>query len=328
MPFIGFIEMHNSGMFGGWCIDKDEPEKPVSLEIYCGDVKIRTIRSENYRPDIEKRFKSPRSGFNLPIQESLRNILPKGTILTAKAPDGTVLEPVSKGNIQPIGNSDDEAKLTETLSRGLIVDKWGCVKTPFRAMSLEDRKKHAEGMAELTTLFNQRFGISLFIHYGTLLGYAREKSFIPHDDDTDLSFVIKADYIEQVADRFYDIANALKEDGHFVRVDGTGQMHVQLKGSSNKGSDIFASWHQADGVFNTYFGVSGVIYDQFTTFKDTFEGVEVNIPTNYERLLHCTYGPKWKTPDPTFQWYTPQHIVDKMSALRAIGASRAKDTNT
>lgn len=327
MSYIGFVEIHRPGMISGWCIDKEDPTTPVKIDLYCEDVLVRSFRAENYRPDIASRYKSPKSGFSFAIQDSLEKLLPAGTLINVRTPDGNTLPLLREEGVTHVGYSNGIERLKEKFEKGFIIDKWGSVKQPFKSMSKTKRKSYALGMRDMSEYFSERFGITLFLHYGSLLGFARGGLFIDHDDDTDMSYVIRASSLEEVSNTFYSIAHVIKDDGHDIRVDGTGQMHIKLKSSKNPGTDVFASWLEPNSMFYTYFGVGGILHDPFAIREGNIEGVTCNVPLHYKRLLECTYGPQWKTPDPEFQWYTPQGVLDKMNSLKSFGASSARIIN-
>lgn len=328
MDYVGYVELHGRGTLSGWCVNRRNVHNAVTLDLYCGDVKIRSLRADNHRPDIEALYAAPRSGFFLPINDKLDDLLPLNTVIQVRDPAGISLPILSPEAIQPFGKAEDFSGLSEAINQGYRINKWGNLKRVFSSMEYQEKKKYSDGLSEMTEYFQNNFGITLFPHYGTLLGYARGKNFIPHDDDTDMSFCIRADYIEQVADHFLRIATFLKNRGHEVQVVAAGQMYVQLSGSQNYGCDIFASWIQSDGTFNTYFGVSGTVYDPFSTFEDRINGSKVKIPTHFRRILQCTYGPDWEKPDPDFQWKAAEEITNKMNALKEVGKSRVQLINS
>jgi hypothetical protein len=326
MNFRGALQRHGPDNLTGWCCDLDAPETPVPLDLYWGDVRLRTIRSEHPHPGIQSRFGVATAAFYFTVREGLNNLLPAGTFLELRLPDGTPLAAPQTEAFAPFGKAEDGgAALRAQLAEGYIVDKWGSLKLPFCAKSAADRALYAAGIADLTVYFADRFGLTLFPHYGTLLGYARARAFIEHDDDTDLSYVVELDRLEAVADHFFGLAEALIHDGHAVTVTAAGQMNVSLKDQAHHGPDIFTSWQPSDGSFWTYFGVSGELPEPLTFFEDRFEGVSVQIPHQYERILALTYGPGWRRPDPNFNWSArPASLKETMNRFRLLGEPRVE----
>jgi hypothetical protein len=326
MNVKGALLRHGPRDLTGWCVDLDAPETPVALDLYWGDMRLRTIRTEHPHPGMRTRFGAPNAAFAFSVRDGLGDLLPAGTLLDLRLPDGTPLRPSRPDAVVPFGKAGDGgAALRARLAAGYIVDKWGSLKLPFRAKSAEDRAMYAAGMADVTAYFAERFGLTLFPHYGTLLGYARARAFIEHDDDTDLSYVVQYDSLEAVADHFFGLAEALIRDGHGVHVTAAGQMNVSLAGRAHRGPDVFTSWQPGDGSFWTYFGVSGPLADPLSFFEDRFEGATVQIPHQYERILALTYGPGWRHPDPNFNWAArPAGLKETMNRFRMLGESRVE----
>lgn len=307
MPYIGQIDQHTPTVIQGSCVDSEQ-EGATLLNICWGDTTLRTIQTDGSR-------------FSFEFDKRFTALLPEGTYLQVRLPDGSFLD--RNPSLSTIGEATDGGeKLLGQLKSGYVVDKWGSLKLPFSAKTPEQRSKLAQGMADVTAYFQDRFEKTLFPHYGTLLGYARSKEFIPHDDDTDMSYVSHAETIEDAVNEFYDIMAALKAEGHHIWVVDAGQASVTLKGYNHTGPDVFLSWQKPDGTFFTYFGVLGEIDNHLSFIKDEFEGVTLNIPTNYEQLLQITYGPTWKIPDPDFRWEEPQHLAEMVALFRSAGAAR------
>lgn len=324
MAYVGIVEIHHDGAVAGWCYNEDFPDSPVTVSLFCGDVLLRNIRAERFRQDVGQLKGVFRAGFWQSLETGLVRKIPAGTMLRLVAPNGEDLAFASYGNCKPIGEALDSGQsLSECFQKGYIVDKWGAFSLPFKAMSNDLRQAYAKSLGAAATYFRDRFGITLFAHYGTLLGYARGKKFIPHDDDTDCSYVMNAESLDEVADRFFELVHAIRADGHKCVPVCAGQMHVCIDGETVV-TDIFSSWHQSNRVFNTYFGVSGLINEPLTFFEDQMEGVSMNIPHQYEKILALTYGPSWSIPDPSFQWNVSKEVEDQMKALKALGVERCK----
>ena len=60
---------------------------------------------------------------------------------------------------------------------------------PFSTLSEEELNKFAKDMKELEQFFRDKFNLSLYLVYGTLLGAIRNQDFIPHDVDVDLAYL-------------------------------------------------------------------------------------------------------------------------------------------
>ena len=322
MGFKGLIEAHSRKYVSGWCVNLDEPAKPVRLQVRCRGNFLKTIVANSPRRDLETSHGIPACGFRFPIDERVHSLIPKGCVLEVIAPDGEHLEiaPNSQG-IAFIGLAEDDgAQLFKMLSEGYSIHKWGGIKKTFATMRPEERKAVALAMEAVTQYLEQRFGLTVFIHYGTLLGFTRSAEFLPHDDDVDLSYVIQSDSIQEVAEKFCQLVRDIRQDGHLVHVTNVGQMTVQLKGSNAPFTDLFASWQNSNGLFHTYFGVMGHVENPVTVREARMEGVTVKVPTHELDIMRYTYGPNWITPDPDFVWTIPKEVDVIMNQLRTAGA--------
>lgn len=320
MKFTGIVEVHNNNQVSGWCYNTEDRLNSTKVSIYAADILLRTINCSTHREDILRGHNAPSSGFLLHLSKELQKLIPKNTILSVRDVNGCELKHYKPENTSTIGESEDSGEeLRQLFAKGYHIDKWGQIKLTFSAMSDTHRYKYAKGIKEISEYFRQRFGLQLFPHYGTLLGYARDKCFLPHDDDTDTSIILMEHNLEDVAERFFDIANTIIQDGHFLDITSTGQMHIKLRGHHHIGCDVFASWFNSDGHFRSFFGVGGAkkLYGM-TFFRDTLEGVEIDIPHNYEEILELAYGPNWRIPDTNFQWSTPPHILEEMNILKSL----------
>jgi hypothetical protein len=306
-PYSGSVTHHTSSDIRGMCRDEAEPDKPVKLDLFWGDMRLRTVVSE-------------RGQFKFGFDPSFTDLLPVNTFLALKFPTGETLDRICNA---PIGTATDcGAKLRTMLSNGYVLDKWGGLKLPFSAKSAEQRAAYAQSMCDVTHYFEDKFGVTLFPAYGSLLGYARSKSFIPHDDDTDMSYVSNASTIEEAVHHFFDMMDVIKADGHNLWIVDAGQASVSLKYGGGTGTDIFTSRHESSGRFFTYFGVLGQIGKPLTFTPDLLENSRVNIPDNYEEILEITYGPTWRTPDPDFAWSQPRALAEMVLSFQKAGQAR------
>ncbi len=129
--------------------------------------------------------------------------------------------------------------------------------------------------------------------YGTLLGAVREKDFIPHDEDIDLSCLGKD------KQRFIDIIPQLLEVGfEIARYDRRNLFSLIRKGNY---IDLYFFDDQKNGLYSC----SGVLMlDKFLlkTCKLEFKGKQFNVPQDYIDALRCWYGENWMTPIKYFNY--------------------------
>lgn len=140
-------------------------------------------------------------------------------------------------------------------------------------------------------------GAHPFLCAGTLLGFIREGAPLPHDRDVDIGLL-------RAPDGRPDIAAIVREHPNLMlaRDARPGDRYFALL-HRGVGIDLFL--HDACGE-HLICGVSdwpGDIQWRFTTFdiKDAVFGeLHCRIPSEPERYLEETYGPRWRQPDTGF----------------------------
>lgn len=285
------------------------------IEVFAGNLLLRRL-------DLDKSSFNPHDSscyFVQLISDELLKLIPSVEPITIRDWEGREIEYFA-GFQRYLGKGDSFNELTEKMSTGWHVDKWGALKKRFGED--EDRRSlYARAMTEAAKVFRVELSLDLFIHYGTLLGYGREGRFLGHDDDVDLSFLVITDSIEVAAQRFYGVARTLKDLGFPVWVQETGQLtFVPSLDGSLPSIDIFLSWFEpSSGRLSTYFSVMFHLRDAPSFCAGTLEGVEVLLPLNHEEWLAATYGDDWRVPNPNFQWYIPKSIDERMEVLRSVG---------
>jgi hypothetical protein len=304
MTYRGGVNTNAAGHLAGWCVNLDDPTATVHVQVYWGDRLLKRVETYGLHEPSIRDYGNPNAAFYFSFHGDVISRLPAGTQLRVTAPDGTDLPLNKAGRFAPTGTAvDDGAELNDMLNRGYVVDKWGALKLPFRAMDAVTRSSHASALGRATTYFREKLGLTLFPHYGTLLGHARSGTFLPHDDDTDTSFVIESSDIAFVSNSFLDIAQSIHDDGLMVRMVSVGQFAMYFPDNQKIGTDVFCSWHNPEtSEFATYFGVHGVIEKSLEFSEKTLEGVSINVPDACKEILALTYGKNWIEPDPSFSW--------------------------
>lgn len=319
LAYRGFVEVHNVTGVSGWCVDAETPGQSVLLTCVCEGIELRKIFTSMERADIKRGHGADRAGFRFWIGDSLHRLLPAKSTVQVLLPDGTPLPVLKPESVSFVGAADDGgAELRRRLAAGQVIDKWGQIKRPFSAMDARLRRRHMDGMIALDDYFARRLGYRCFPHYGTLLGFARHGEFLPHDDDVDMSFIVRSSSVDDVALEFFRVVKTIAADGHHVSVTNTGQMHARLS-DAEMGADVFVSWLTPQLEFFTYFGVGGRLSKVPLFTEAELEGRTILVPDCHEEILAATYGPQWLVPDPHFQWHRPAWLEARMAALEAAG---------
>lgn len=152
-------------------------------------------------------------------------------------------------------------------------------------------KEALEALVRITRIF-QSEGITLWLHYGTLLGAIRDSKFIPHDKDIDLGassvdpMRVEAAVGVALSSGFYERDRTNAND--LIRL-GFGEIDVDL-----------CFFRRRRGVLRAYFTCSShVIKARHLKGLEraTISGREFWVPTRPHELLVDLYGENWGTPD-------------------------------
>lgn len=154
-------------------------------------------------------------------------------------------------------------------------------------------------------------GIAAFPAFGSLLGLVREGSFLKHDDDIDIGVIMDESF------SWTEVKNALESIGltSFREFGFDGTVTEQAYRFKNcLGVDIFlfipASDYECEVYFYTYItdaqGSHIIVKGQRIPKPKECKQLEyqeylIPIPDCSEKMLRCTYGPGWQTPDPNWQ---------------------------
>ena len=198
----------------------------------------------------------------------------------------------------------------------LVLDKYGRL---IRPLSVEDDETLGAFVDQVTALLralHDGIGVPAFISYGTLLGAVRDGRPIGHDNDVDIAYVSEAVYPVDVVRESFRVERALAEGGWSVRRGSGTRLNVQLPQADGSARyvDVFTA-HWVDGVLympsDTGFRMPREAILPLTTVD--LMGRDMPAPARYEELLAATYGPGWRSPDPSFQYETPRWLVRRLA---------------
>lgn len=327
MGYTGEISVHKDDLLAGWCFDTLNPSEHDSVAVYFEEIFIKSVKTNLKNHYVEGEYGKNFGGYWLPLDCKFTELLPVGTRLRVETSNGQVLDNYRSEGFSAIGKSrDDGRRLRGLIKKGYRLDKWGALKIPFSAQSKQQKANFADSMSASAEYFRDRFNLTLFPHYGSLLGYARGKSFLQHDDDVDMSYVIFRDDLKSVSDHFYKLVALILLDGHDCHVVNTGQMHFRLKGQKET-VDIFTSWQNKDRCLNTFFGVSGFLSQRISFFTDELQDKKMKIPKQYKEILALIYGKRWNIPDPSFQFNLAENVELVMLNLHKAGLDKFNRLN-
>lgn len=183
------------------------------------------------------------------------------------------------------------------------------------------RKRGPEVLADLVQIF-KRHSIPAFAAYGTLLGFVREKGFIPHDEDMDFGIMPDTMTPQQLLHILLD-----EEKGFVVKFIYKYRKRVSEFKVAYKG--IPMDFFFFDRVCNHFishllFYIPGKKYAEpnANTIREvTFAavdrlkvtnvlGVDFPVPENDVEVLESLYGTSWMIPDKKWNDGKRPHIED------------------
>lgn len=321
----GFVEVIQDNSVSGWCY-LPQSEDPLIVYLYVDDIFIRSRRADNDRLDIQRGGGPVLSGFNFRISPQLLALLPAGGRVTVLVGPDKVQLPVLRDKPDTIngGAGDGGAELKSLLADKMHIDHWGNLHVAF---SKEPGKieRLLDFYCNVRAVYRALNDTDLYLTGGNLLGLIREFAFLPHDDDVDAAFCIRANSAEEAADRFFEhfeeMAPKLEVLGFGVIIENVGQYHVFKR--PNHGLDIFLAWLTDDGRWYRYTGAGGPFgAKEFRLREMDYLGRRVLVPQYAETELLLTYGAGWKEPDPHFYWKRSSEVDEVMKAFEAAGRER------
>ncbi len=314
MAIRGFIERISRRFISGWCADQ-ETKDPVEIEVRVEGLSLGTIRADIYRPDIEKGLNRPLAGFRFPISPELLRLLPhrgQVEVITSTGEALTTLKGIDSWIDNPYGQ--DIGELAEMLRNGYMVNpKYGQVILPIKERNIED--KIFEALEVSNVIFETQFSKNLFICYGTLLGCIRNNDFIPHDEDVDVCFLADEQGLDAAVREFRQVIRTLSDRGERIVFDSGAQFHWRVK---ETWLDVFMAWMEGENLYMYNAGGRFSRNQICPLVEHDFKGRKVLVPYDAEALLELIYGPRWRIPDPSFQWREPKEVRAKMDEINAI----------
>ncbi len=158
----------------------------------------------------------------------------------------------------------------------------------------------------MNSIFESKFGYSLYFIGGTLLGYIREKDFLEHDKDMDISYFSRYTNVSDVKKEILEIIDALIASGeklYFVRSDySLVKNYFRWRVDERDRIDVMPTWSQNGIVYRpTFVGYQGSREIILPLKKEKFYGHDIYIPNKPEIKLANVYGDDWRIPNKGFK---------------------------
>ncbi len=198
----------------------------------------------------------------------------------------------------------------------LVLDKYDRLVRPMSGQSPELLEELLDATDRVLRTLQDSVGVPAFLCYGTLLGAVRSGQVIGHDNDIDVAYLSPHRSPVDVIRESYRIERVLREHDMVVRRGSGARLNVKfpLSDGSIRCVDIFTACFVEDVLYMQ--SDTGFRLPEETILplgSVTLHGREVPAPAQPERLLAETYGPGWRTPDPSFKYQTPSWLMRRLS---------------
>ena len=151
----------------------------------------------------------------------------------------------------------------------------------------------------------------LWLDFGTLLGFYREKDFINHDLDMDFGIIIN-DYNDFLEKEKYLLKNGFSRTKEFYYKNRLVELSYSYKGLN---VDFIVYHRKADVIESDtiFFMMNALgkptryeVYNYNLPFSEleehNFKAVEIKIPNNTREYLSKLYGEDFEVPNTNYNW--------------------------
>jgi hypothetical protein len=241
------------------------------------------------------------SFFNYYFMREVVKSFNKSSVLEVRADSGVRLACGNHVHViveTPHGNGT----IFRMLDDGASVNKKGFfVPSPEEVNTRQDR--FLELYAIVNAFFEKQFGRSIFILYGTLLGYYREGNFILGDDDFDAGYISTKQKAIDVKSETIGMVKTLVLAGFIVSFNRLGRLfRIRLpEDPPEVHLDLRPLWYEDGGIWAHLQAFLPLEINDFLPLSEgVLRGVSIKYPKNAEKFLVSYYGPGWKIPDPGY----------------------------
>lgn len=264
-------------------------ETEVSLDVYCDD---QHVWSASVPEDSE-------APVFVPWPRPMRPFL-DGTARFRVESAGEVLYDEETR----FGSGHERIAFRDKAGIPIMIDKWGLIQRPFTGRGRGVIEQMVEVTEEIIAILAEECDVHAWIAFGTLLGAARSGKVIGHDSDVDLAYVSDQPTPAAMAAEMYAMTRALRRHGMKV-LPKSGSFITVVFPAPDGGSasiDIYTCLYVGDLLHETATvraAVPRAAIEPLGTLM--FEGRPLQAPADPEALLGASYGPNWRTPDPSFR---------------------------
>lgn len=214
------------------------------------------------------------------------------------------------------GDTGRTVSVRDSDGNALILDKYGRLTRPLSSEAPDSVASFLDQIEQLLNTLSDQAGRPAFICYGTLLGAARSGELIGHDNDVDIAYLSDEMYPVDVIRESHRIERVLRDAGWRVRRGSGNRVNVRIvqPDGSVRFVDVFTAHWVGNRLYmpsDTGFVLPREAIVPLTSVK--LHGRAMPAPAAYEELLALTYGPGWRTPDPSFKYETPRWLGRRLN---------------
>ena len=215
--------------------------------------------------------------------------------------------------------SGDGALLRDSGGRALVDKKGFPVLTDEQVSSQQNLYLNSYAFAR--DFFDNKLNKKLFILYGTLLGYYREKDFIKGDDDFDAGYVSSFTNAADVKRETMDLVIELVLSGFICSFNRNGRLFRLRHPDDPPGLhlDVRPVWFEGGKAWLHKKACLPMAESDFLPVSEgKLRGEKVFAPADVEKFLLNYYGPGWHTPDPSYSNSTQKTPANVSRHLKRI----------
>jgi len=198
-----------------------------------------------------------------------------------------------------------------------IIKKLPIIKTLNNKANIELDSRRSSLLREnfqevLKIIYNSELKkYDLWLDFGTLLGFYREKDFINHDLDMDFGIIIN-DYNDFLEKEKYLLKNGFSRTKEFYYKNRLVELSYSYKGLN---VDFIVYHRKADVIESDtiFFMMNALgkptryeVYNYNLPFSEleehNFKAVEIKIPNNTREYLSKLYGEDFEVPNTNYNW--------------------------
>ena len=214
------------------------------------------------------------------------------------------------------GASTEPIRLVDDAGHPVAVDKTGRLHRMFSHTDASVTGAVLDAVEEVLHDLREACGLDAFLAFGCLLGAVRDGRMIGHDNDADVAYLSRHTHPFDIIRESRRAEETLRSRGWNITRMSAGDFKIWTRPAEGHrvGIDVFAGFH-VDGAFYLVPSVAGDLpRDALLPIGEvTLEGRRIAAPARPEQLLAVTYGPGWRSPDPSFRFDPPLSTVRRLN---------------